>query len=280
MGLGPADILVLLLVLVFGAVIAREVSSQERSRVLGPAIEDGPGDEPPRLDKHYVVSALRKSDPTFTWDAFRGRVTAAYEVVQRARMTRRTDLAKRFGTSEFLAALEDVLQAAEEHDVPAIAVAVALESITPENLISVGDHHRLSVRIVGATTLAGAQAVENSRNPLVTGLPRADGSIRIDESWTFERAIGARTTPPTRLEHCPHCGAPIVDGFAYNCSFCGEMLREAVDDWMLAEIEPTEPTMLAAFLRDGAIKPSPDPDSLPAQSDVGNVLPAESHAEA
>ena len=56
----------------------------------------------------------------------------------------------------------------------------------------------------------------------------------------LERKAGVKTDPDKGISsaHCPNCGAPISDDTANACSFCGTVLNDGSNSWVLLDMLP------------------------------------------
>jgi hypothetical protein len=209
--------------------VVETVNRSTRGRATAPVVL---ADRPPAtpLVTGDVFAGIRRSDPTFTWEAFCARAAAAYEVVQRARMVGQPEMARKFMTSELLTGFDnaEVFHAGDG----------ASRTLAPIDLVRIEfvrasqrhDYSLIAVRILGRTTVAGRNAILGEQTSDLGARPTA--SADVDEVWTFKRAIGAVTMPSISDERCPSCGAPLEDAHATNCGYCGMLTRPHVeDDW-------------------------------------------------
>ncbi len=56
----------------------------------------------------------------------------------------------------------------------------------------------------------------------------------------LERKAGVKTDPEKGISsaHCPNCGAPIADDTSNACSFCGTVLNDGSNNWVLLDMLP------------------------------------------
>lgn len=85
-----------------------------------------------------------------------------------------------------------------------------------------------------------------------SNLANRHGSTFAVERWTFERAVGRKTTPPptgTRTWPCPNCGAPWNQGDYDNvCAHCGTAITPGKLDWAVTEIAVEAETPIGTTL--------------------------------
>lgn len=208
---------------------------------------------PSQAPEADFLEPIRRTDPAFTWDAFRARALSAHAVVQRARMVKQPNLAQAWVTEAQLAGLENEAAYAARTGAQRTVAPVTVTQIGPRSIRTNGTEHLLDTRIVSETTAVGYGALMNISD--AESLPaQANGLLSIDEIWTFSRPIGAQTpSQPSGSRHCAHCGAPVDEPGAVSCPYCGEVLHAS--DWLVAAIAPTD------FLPTGAAQLGPQPQT-------------------
>jgi hypothetical protein len=183
-----------------------------------------------------ILAPIRETDPTFTWEAFCARATAAYQVVQRARMVQQPDIAREWVTPQLLTGLENAITFRGHNHVQRMLAPITVTGIGPVRVTTGGNDLLFDVRIVGRTSRSAANAilgVEDSRDESMLS-----NEADVDEIWTFRRKVGAQTTPEFSATACPSCGAPVKNPHAEACEYCGRVLRRVADDWTVAMVAP------------------------------------------
>jgi hypothetical protein len=193
---------------------------------------------PPQVvPKSDVFGPVRQTDPGFSPEAFGARVHAVYAVVQRARMVRQPNLARKWVTPVQLAGLEKEAGHARLFGIDRTVAPVRVTRMRATHVRSDGSAFFVNVQIVAETTRLGRRAL--TTDPLAGLLGQDDAPMEIDETWTFCRPIGALTAMQTvQPGRCAHCGAPVDDSSTTACPYCGQALRNA--DWLLSDIVPTD----------------------------------------
>jgi predicted lipid-binding transport protein (Tim44 family)/uncharacterized tellurite resistance protein B-like protein len=65
-----------------------------------------------------------------------------------------------------------------------------------------------------------------------------------------QHGVTARADDALASAHCPNCGAPTLAGLANACDYCGTVLNQGDQDWVLAEVfSPHDSTMIALLQR-------------------------------
>jgi hypothetical protein len=184
-------------------------------------------------------SAIEVNDPAFTWDGFSTRAEAAYQVVQRARLTGDPSSAKDWLTEQMLRFLDQ--EATQDRDrtakTPLVARHIGVLRVRRE-----ADTFLLDARITALATRDVFDALMGPAPQSILGVT-VETQPLLDETWTFVRPVSARTPGPglERPANCPNCGAPIESTGAAKCPYCGESLYDGAGDWLVGAIAPTDP---------------------------------------
>jgi uncharacterized tellurite resistance protein B-like protein len=74
-----------------------------------------------------------------------------------------------------------------------------------------------------------------------TGKPqKTPQSNMAQHLMVLERQVNVKTDPDKGVSsaHCPNCGAPILDDTSNSCGFCGTVLNDGSNDWILLDMLP------------------------------------------
>jgi predicted lipid-binding transport protein (Tim44 family) len=163
------------------------------------------------------LAVVRNADPDFSRIIFEDFAYELYAAAQRARHA-----------PEQLAKLAPYLSAPARSELATRHMQVEQVVIGSMSIVRAYEGDKLDYK----TTCIVVRFESNLAN--------RHGSTFAVERWTFERAIGRKTTPPpvgARTWPCPNCGAPWSTGGDDNvCAHCGTAITAGKLDWAVADI--------------------------------------------
>ena len=187
------------------------------------------------LSELEPIETLRESDPNFSPQTFKEKISNLYVQMQNAWQNKDFEPMRPYMTdglyTQFDRQLDELRQHGQTNFVDRIAVlGVALSGWksdeTSESVVAI-----VSTRIVDYT-------VDDRSGELVTGSKSVEKFMTYE--WTLTRSKGSKTAPASEKEtdakHCPSCGAPLDVNQSARCPYCGSVVYARDFDWAISAI--------------------------------------------
>ena len=231
-GGGSGDSAVIVATIVIILIIARIIRQNQLNQMknvgsVQPQAEDTGGLVP--------ISTLRESDPNFSEQAFREKLSNLYVQMQNAWQDRDFEPMRPYMTdalyTQFDRQLDELRKNGQTNHIDRIAVLGVTFSgwRTDEKNDSIVA--LVSTRIVDYT-------LDDRSGKLVSGSTSIEKFMTYQ--WTLVRTKGMQTPAPgeaeTAAKHCPSCGAPLDVNASARCPYCGAVVSARDFDWAISEI--------------------------------------------
>ncbi len=184
-------------------------------------------------DAASAVAALRQRDPSFDWEAFKGRVALVFAWFQTAWAARDLSGMRPFFSDNLLEQQRYWVEAYLRAHLRNVTENARISNIELARATSDRFYDALTVRVYASSldyTIDDAgKIVSGSRSR-----PRS-----YSEYWTLIRGTNRRGPTHTRPE-CPNCGAPLKVNMAGFCEYCRAKVTTGDFDWVLSRIEQDE----------------------------------------
>lgn len=181
------------------------------------------------------ISTLRESDPNFSEQALREKLSNLYVQMQDAWQKKDFEPMRPYMTdglyTQFDRQLDELRKNGQTNFVDRIAVLGVSFSGWRSDEASESILALVSARIVDYT-------VDDKSGKLVSGSRSVEKFMTYE--WTLQRAKGKKTAAPgetaTSAKQCPNCGAPLDMNESARCPYCGSVVTARDFDWAISEI--------------------------------------------
>ncbi|MDO8964611.1 MAG: Tim44 domain-containing protein [Coriobacteriia bacterium] len=192
---------------------------------------------PPAAMPAAAVAELTSTDPEFTEQAFRARVTEMFMAIQNAWMARDLEPARRFlADAQF-----NILNASVQTDYIAAGHinkldALRLIDMWPVAVTREGGYDSVTMLIEASVI---DYTVDERTGEIVNPAELGDGTTptTFREYWTFMRGSGAVSRAGATIASCPNCGAAVSTEDYVKCAYCAASMNDPTLDWVLVRIE-------------------------------------------
>ena len=213
-----------------------EIHSEERPALsVADDAEDQP-DRPVRVDPDFNarVASYLVEHPGFAVDAFLGRVTEVFYMIQRAWSDLAPERLRPFVTDRQFGTFDAWFDEYRAKGLRNRLSEVQILALEPVKLESDRHYTSLTVRIRAAMI----DVVVDEHDRLLSGRPNA--LREFTEYWTFIKGARSRFDGISDLKLCPACGASLAVGMSGVCTHCGVKVTSGDFDWVLSMIEQDE----------------------------------------
>ena len=229
-GGGTAAIIVaVVIILIIARIVRQSQLNASMSGGYAPEAEDEGSLEP--------ISSLKETDPNFSEQAFREKVSNLYVQMQDAWQKKDFEPMRPYMTdalyTQFDRQLDELRESGQTNYVDRIAVLSVVFSgwrtdETNDTVVSL-----VNTRIVDYT-------LDDRTGKLVTGSKTMEKFMTYE--WTLIRSKGTKTAAPgdtheTDAKRCPSCGAPLDVNQSARCPYCGSVVTARDFDWVISSIK-------------------------------------------
>lgn len=230
-GGGTAAIVVAVVIILIIARVVRQ--SQLNATISGGGYAPGSEDE----GSLQPISSLRETDPNFSEQAFREKISNLYVQMQDAWQKKDFEPMRPYMTdalyTQFDRQLDELRESGQTNYVDRIAVLSVVFSgwrtdETNDTIIAL-----VNTRIVDYT-------LDDKTGKLAAGSKTMEKFMTYE--WTLIRATGTKTAAPggaheTDAKRCPSCGAPLDVNQSARCPYCGSVVTARDFDWVISSIK-------------------------------------------
>ena len=179
------------------------------------------------------VSKLLETDPEFSENELKEKISNLYIKLQRAWQDKKWDAMRAYLTdqlyNQFGRQLDELIRNKRTNYVERITVlGVELKGVAQDE---VNDTivARVKTRIVDYT-------LDDATGAVVSGSKTRE--LFMEYEWTLIRSRGAKTEHSDHAEtvHCANCGAPLEISYSAKCEYCGAVTMNSQYDWVVSSI--------------------------------------------
>lgn len=228
-GGGAAAIIVAVVIILIIARVVRQSQLNASMSVGGYAPEPEGGLEP--------ISSLKETDPNFSEQAFREKVSNLYVQMQDAWQKKDFEPMRPYMTdalyTQFDRQLDELRESGQTNYVDRIAVLSVVFSgwrtdESNDTIVAL-----VNTRIVDYT-------LDDKTGKLVAGSKTMEKFMTYE--WTLIRSKGTKTAAlgdvhETDAKRCPSCGAPLDVNQSARCPYCGSVVTARDFDWVISSIK-------------------------------------------
>lgn len=181
------------------------------------------------------IATLRESDPNFSEQALREKLSNLYVQMQDAWQKKDFEPMRPYMTdalyTQFDRQLDELRGNGQTNHIDRIAVLGVSFSGWRSDDANESIVALVSARIVDYTT-------DDKTDKLVSGSRSVEKFMTYQ--WTLVRSKGKKTAAPgeaqTDAKHCPNCGAPLDVNESARCPYCGSVVTARDFDWAISAI--------------------------------------------
>ncbi|MGI5978425.1 MAG: TIM44-like domain-containing protein [Oscillospiraceae bacterium] len=231
-GEGGNDAAAIIAAIVIILIISRIVRQNQLNATIS---RTGPQPQTEREGELAPIETLRESDPNFSPQAFKEKISNLYVQMQDAWQNKDFEPMRPYMTdglyTQFDRQLDELRKGGRTNYVDRVAVlGVALSGWkrddNSESVVAI-----VSARIVDYT-------LDDKTGKLVSGSKSVEKFMTYE--WTLTRSKGSKTAgvseKETDAKRCPSCGAPLDVNQSARCPYCGSVVFAKDFNWAISSI--------------------------------------------
>jgi predicted lipid-binding transport protein (Tim44 family) len=234
-GSGLLGIIVILVVLVAVAIIKQRIAAALDGGARD-ALSEAQDQQTAEVRGSASLDALRARDPAVTEQSIVEHTTQMADMLRNAWCGGDMRPARAFVSDGVFSRFQVQLALMRQENRRNVMGDARIRAVTLEAVESADPLDVVHVRVVGE-----ARDTEVTVNANDDQVRAALGRTKVEpytEVWSLVRRAGAQSKPAGYQvgKACPSCGAPLGEGEALKCRYCGALVCSGEHDWVLAEI--------------------------------------------
>lgn len=179
------------------------------------------------------IGDYTKLDPDFSAPALCEKAANLYVQMQSGWTAKDIEPLRPYFTDALFTQMERSLQGYRKRGETNVVERIAVLSVTPLGFCQSGGQDQIRLRLLTRIT---DYTVKDSTRELVRGSRTREKFMTYE--WDLLRPTGTKTAADggTKRITCPACGAPLDVNASARCPYCGSVIRQQAQDWVICAI--------------------------------------------
>ena len=176
---------------------------------------------------------LAVTDPSFDANAMQEKISNLYVQMQNCWTDKNIESLRPYFTDALFTQMERQLNGLKNQGLTNYVDRIAVLGVNLRGFYRQGDKEHL---IVELRTRIVDYTVQDSNNKLISGDRNREKFMTYE--WDMCRAEGSVTTREGAMQSvsCPGCGAPLDVNASARCPYCGTVIQQQAQDWVISAI--------------------------------------------
>lgn len=180
------------------------------------------------------IGEYTKIDPNFNAAALCEKASNLYVQMQNGWTAKNIESLRPYFTDALFTQMERSLQGYVQRGETNVVERIAVLDVTPLGFHQTGGEDHILLRL---RTRITDYTVQDSTQKIVRG--SRDQEKFMTYEWDLLRPTGTQTSAEsggTKRVTCPGCGAPLDVNASARCPYCGTVLQQQAQDWVISAI--------------------------------------------
>ena len=180
------------------------------------------------------IGEYTKFDPNFSSAALCEKVSNLYVQMQNGWTAKDIESLRPYFTDALFTQMECALQDIDKRGETNVVERIAVLDVTPRGFRQSGGEDIITLRL---RTRITDYTVNNSTQAVVSGSREKEKFMTYE--WDMLRPSGITTGADgdaVKRISCPGCGAPLDVNASARCPYCGSVIRQQAQDWVISAI--------------------------------------------